>query len=116
MLLLLVCVFFGPAWLRSQTQFSNSSASLHYSYRSEPADRVTPRQYSWYIKVPFATITRDTLTLIHVHTLTYNTYARMCMHMRGGYDEASGGGEQGMDEGTVTRERCRRLQEVTKPS
>lgn len=74
----------------SQTQFSNSSASLHYSYRSEPADRVTPRQYSWYIKVPFAATTRDTVTLMHIHTQTYNTYAHMCLHMRrGGGDEAS---------------------------
>lgn len=52
----------------SQTQFSNSSGSLHYSYRSEPADRVTPGQYRWYFKVPFANITWDTLTVMDIQT------------------------------------------------
>lgn len=66
----------------SQTQFSNSSVSLHYSYRSESADRVTPRQYSWYVIVPFATITGYTLTLMHIHTQTYTTYAHMFTRMR----------------------------------
>lgn len=46
----------------SQTQFSNSSADLHYSYGSEPADRVTLRHYSQYTKVPFAAKTRNTVT------------------------------------------------------
>lgn len=38
-----VCVFL------SQTQFSNSSASLHNSYRTEPAGRVTLKHDRWYV-------------------------------------------------------------------
>lgn len=64
-----VCVLALCAFA-SQTQFRNSSASLHYSYKSEPADRITLRQYSWYIKVPSATITGDTITLMRTHTHT----------------------------------------------
>jgi len=54
-----VCVL-AQCGFASQTQFSNSSVSLHYSYTSEPEDSVTLREYSWYIKVPFAALTGNT--------------------------------------------------------
>lgn len=106
-----VCVL-ALCGFASQTQFSNSSASLHYSYRSEPADSVTLRPYSWYFKVPFATITpSDGHT--HTHTLRYTIHMLKCAHtciknMMRPRAEAV--------EASVTRERCRRLQEVTKAS
>ncbi len=101
----------------SQTQFSNSSASLHYSYRSEPADRVTPRQSSCCIKMPCANITRDTFTIINVHTHSYTIHVLiLCIHIRLRYNEWSRWWDQWTDGVVLPRERrqnaegCRRSQ------
>lgn len=60
----------------SQTQFSNSSACLHYSFKSEPMDRVTPRQYIWCIKVLSPNIASDTLAVVDILAQTRRVPSR----------------------------------------
>lgn len=61
----------------SQTQFSKSSACLHYSYKSEPVDKVTPRQYTWCIKVLSTNIASDTLTVADILAQTLLVHSHM---------------------------------------